>query len=110
LARAFHPTIIFSFFHSPDTEKVYGDAFFANLDGVANALDNVEARHLQLCFHSWSLCRALPTIIFACIAFLSLLRRDQLFLAHDGEFSQPHSPYTRGKGQLNLHVRGTSRN
>lgn len=28
----------------PDTEKVYDDAFFENLDGVANALDNVDAR------------------------------------------------------------------
>lgn len=28
----------------PDTEKSYDDAFFDNLDGVANALDNVEAR------------------------------------------------------------------
>ena len=27
-----------------DTEETYGDAFFAKLDGVANALDNVEAR------------------------------------------------------------------
>lgn len=28
----------------PDTEKVYDDAFFEDLDGVANALDNVDAR------------------------------------------------------------------
>lgn len=28
----------------PETEKVYDDAFFENLDGVANALDNVSAR------------------------------------------------------------------
>lgn len=28
----------------PDTEKTYDDGFFENLDGVANALDNVEAR------------------------------------------------------------------
>lgn len=28
----------------PETEKVYDDAFFDNLDGVANALDNVDAR------------------------------------------------------------------
>lgn len=28
----------------PETEKVYDDAFFENLDGVANALDNVTAR------------------------------------------------------------------
>jgi len=28
----------------PETEKVYDDAFFEDLDGVANALDNVEAR------------------------------------------------------------------
>lgn len=28
----------------PETEKIYDDAFFEILDGVANALDNVEAR------------------------------------------------------------------
>ncbi|XP_022190676.2 ubiquitin-like modifier-activating enzyme 1 [Nilaparvata lugens] len=28
----------------PETEKTYDDAFFENLDGVANALDNVDAR------------------------------------------------------------------
>ncbi|CAL4109432.1 unnamed protein product [Meganyctiphanes norvegica] len=28
----------------PDTERVYNDSFFEPLDGVANALDNVEAR------------------------------------------------------------------
>ncbi|KAJ8731090.1 hypothetical protein PYW07_004254 [Mythimna separata] len=28
----------------PETESVYDDAFFENLDGVANALDNVDAR------------------------------------------------------------------
>lgn len=28
----------------PDTEKFYDDPFFENLDGVANALDNVDAR------------------------------------------------------------------
>lgn len=28
----------------PETEKVYDDAFFEDLDGVANALDNVDAR------------------------------------------------------------------
>jgi len=28
----------------PETERVYTDSFFANLDGVANALDNVDAR------------------------------------------------------------------
>ncbi|KAI0347162.1 ubiquitin activating enzyme [Trametopsis cervina] len=28
----------------PDTENVYGDDFFANIDGVTNALDNVKAR------------------------------------------------------------------
>lgn len=27
-----------------DTEHIYTDDFFANLNGVANALDNVEAR------------------------------------------------------------------
>ncbi|XP_059490733.1 ubiquitin-like modifier-activating enzyme 1 [Neocloeon triangulifer] len=28
----------------PDTESIYNDEFFHNLDGVANALDNVDAR------------------------------------------------------------------
>lgn len=28
----------------PDTEKIYDDQFFEKLDGVANALDNVDAR------------------------------------------------------------------
>lgn len=28
----------------PETEKTYNDSFFENLDGVANALDNVDAR------------------------------------------------------------------
>lgn len=28
----------------PDTENVYDDEFFENLTGVANALDNIDAR------------------------------------------------------------------
>lgn len=28
----------------PDTERIYDDDFFESLDGVANALDNVDAR------------------------------------------------------------------
>lgn len=28
----------------PDTENIYTDEFFEALDGVANALDNVDAR------------------------------------------------------------------
>lgn len=28
----------------PETESIYDDDFFTSLDGVANALDNVEAR------------------------------------------------------------------
>lgn len=28
----------------PDTERVYDDDFFESLDGVTNALDNVDAR------------------------------------------------------------------
>lgn len=35
----------------PDTERVYDDDFFESLDGVANALDNVDARKCQQ-FHS----------------------------------------------------------
>lgn len=30
----------------PDTENIYTDEFFENLDGVANALDNVQASKL----------------------------------------------------------------
>lgn len=30
----------------PDTERVYDDDFFESLDGVANALDNVDARKM----------------------------------------------------------------
>lgn len=31
----------------PDTERIYDDDFFESLDGVANALDNVDARKRQ---------------------------------------------------------------
>lgn len=31
----------------PDTERIYDDDFFESLDGVANALDNVDARKTQ---------------------------------------------------------------
>lgn len=35
----------------PDTERIYDDDFFENLDGVANALDNVDAsRYLHVVF------------------------------------------------------------
>ena len=30
-----------------DTENIYTDDFFENLDGVANALDNIDARKLS---------------------------------------------------------------
>lgn len=32
----------------PDTEHVYNDDFFEELDGVANALDNVDTRECSL--------------------------------------------------------------
>lgn len=32
-----------------ETEKIYDDDFMESLDGVANALDNVDARKLFLC-------------------------------------------------------------
>jgi len=32
----------------PDTEQIYTDEFFEKLTGVANALDNVDARTLLL--------------------------------------------------------------
>ena len=31
----------------PDTENVYTDEFFEKLDGVANAVDNIEAREFH---------------------------------------------------------------
>ena len=31
----------------PDTENIYTDSFFEQLDGVANALDNVDARKFR---------------------------------------------------------------
>lgn len=31
----------------PDTEKIYDDDFFESLNGVANALDNVDAREYK---------------------------------------------------------------
>lgn len=31
----------------PDTEKVYDDDFFESLNGVTNALDNVDAREYK---------------------------------------------------------------
>lgn len=34
----------------PDTERVYDDDFFESLDGVANALDNVDARKTNRTF------------------------------------------------------------
>lgn len=32
----------------PDTENIYTDNFFEQLDGVANALDNIDARKFSL--------------------------------------------------------------
>ena len=34
-----------------ETENIYNDEFFENLDGVANALDNVEARTYMVSFY-----------------------------------------------------------
>jgi hypothetical protein len=34
---------------SPDSEDIYGDDFFNSIDGVANALDNVQAREFSFC-------------------------------------------------------------
>ena len=33
----------------PDTENIYTDEFFERLDGVANALDNVDASKWRYC-------------------------------------------------------------
>ena len=40
----------------PETENIYDDAFFEGLSGVANALDNVDARKLAtlLCISVYS--------------------------------------------------------
>lgn len=32
----------------PETESIFTDEFFESLDGVANALDNVDARELSV--------------------------------------------------------------
>lgn len=39
----------------PDTERIYDDDFFESLDGVANALDNVDARKRQRNFNHFKL-------------------------------------------------------
>ena len=48
----------------PETENVYTDEFFESLSGVANALDNVEARTLrhfrQQRLLPWSSCNRIP--------------------------------------------------
>jgi len=31
----------------PETEHIYNDTFFEQLDGIVNALDNVKARKIQ---------------------------------------------------------------
>lgn len=31
----------------PETENIYNDTFFENLNGVVNALDNIKARKFQ---------------------------------------------------------------
>jgi ubiquitin-activating enzyme E1 len=37
-----------------DTEAIFSDAFFAELNGVANALDNVDARNTFFIRHTFS--------------------------------------------------------
>lgn len=37
----------------PDTERIYDDDFFESLDGVANALDNVDARKRNKPLFNW---------------------------------------------------------
>lgn len=49
----------------PDTEKIYDDDFFDNLDGVTNALDNVDAR-------KWD-CRTSPQVVTRSFALLMYL-------------------------------------
>ena len=46
----------------PDTENIYTDDFFENLDGVANALDNVDAR--KYCLLVSSINRWLPHAMY----------------------------------------------
>ena len=44
----------------PDTERVYDDDFFESLHGVANALDNVDARKGALLDATRSVFKGLP--------------------------------------------------
>jgi len=37
----------------PETESFYTDEFFEKLDGVANALDNLDASELMIYFHAF---------------------------------------------------------
>ncbi len=47
----------------PDTENIYTDAFFEGLDGVANALDNVDAskfrKNIKLSLSKGYFCRVI---------------------------------------------------
>lgn len=58
----------------PDTERVYDDDFFESLDGVANALDNVDARkksrHLSIQKSQWLAVQSWYTYICTCLAAL----------------------------------------
>lgn len=36
----------------PDTEEIFDDAFFESLDGVCNALDNVQESHSRRRLHN----------------------------------------------------------
>ena len=67
----------------PETENVFTDEFFESLDGVANALDNVDAREyfaflILAIFFSWGGClvswQKLTASELSCSAYL--LRRN----------------------------------
>lgn len=56
----------------PDTERVYDDDFFESLDGVANALDNVDARkktrHMLVHLSQWLAVHCWHAYLCTCLA------------------------------------------
>lgn len=48
----------------PDTENIYTDDFFEALDGVTNALDNVDARKCSTLFVGFTICYGFGKLTF----------------------------------------------
>lgn len=51
---------------APETENLFDDAFWDNLDGVCNALDNIKAREYSdsMSFFSSLICSLLVSFLF----------------------------------------------